>query len=99
MTSDDDTLTIPWFLRRDDEFKVKLEHQLAIISEEPCSCCKPEKDFENYRNIFEEDFRQYHRGYRSFLNLLRRDGEGYYHMEANRAWEYFKKGILVGCKI
>lgn len=42
---------------------------------------------------------EFPQGVKFFLNLLRREGEGYYHMEANRAWEYFKKGILIGCKI
>jgi len=89
---------IPLSLRRDgDSTENKLEHQISAVMGRPCSCCTPLLNPENYRGIFENDFGIYHHS--ELVKLLRREGEGYYHMETNRAWEYFKKGLVTSLMI
>lgn len=50
-----------------------------------------------YRLKFEEDFLLNHKS--KLVNILRREGDGYFHMEANRAWEYYIKGVREGLSI
>lgn len=88
------SLHIPLSLRRDNSVMVKIEHLFDGVDGNPCACCKVGINFENYRNIFEEDLKIKYIGHQTFLEIVKREGEGYHHIEAELSWRYFKKGLI-----